>query len=149
MRLNKKYRITIEDQSSLDKKIDFTARFPALVLLGIAIVVLAGAFGIFMLASTPMKNYLPGYLKESERTATEEQHLRIDSLARVYEMNQAYIRAILDALNPNEESADSSLSADRKPVPLTLDSLIPISAEEKKFMETYKERGKKEPAQSK
>lgn len=140
MRINKKYRITLEDESSLEKRINFSARFPILILLIIAFTVIAGAFGIFILASTPMKYRLPGYLKKSERTATEEQHLRLDSLTRVYEINEAYISGILNALSPDENSPQ--ISKDRNPTPLALDSLKSASPEEKNFMEYIRERDK-------
>lgn len=140
MRLNKKYRVTVEDQSSLENKINFSARFPILILLIIAFTIVAGSFGIFILASTPMKNHLPGYLKESERTATEEQHLRLDSLTRVYEINEAYITGVLNALNPPDESQRKSM--ERKANPLSIDSLLPPSPEEKAFMENIRERDK-------
>lgn len=109
------------------------------MIIGIAVV--AGAFGMFILASTPMKNYLPGYLKESERTATEEQHIRMDSLVKVYEINEAYISSILNALNPSEKD-NLRTRMDRKPTPLSLDSLVAASEEEKKFMERIRERDK-------
>lgn len=96
---------------------------------------------MFILASTPMKNYLPGYLKESERTATEEQHLRLDSLARVYEINEAYITGILSALNPSEEKLGKD-SINRKPMPLDLDSLVPASEVEREFMEKIRQQEK-------
>ncbi|MCH5231835.1 MAG: peptidoglycan DD-metalloendopeptidase family protein [Muribaculaceae bacterium] len=140
MNLNKKYRLTLEDESSLEKKINFSARFPILLLMLIGFTVVAGAFGIFILASTPMKNHLPGYLKESERTATEEQHLRLDSLVHVYEVNEAYITGILNALTPPE-----IVERDRKEkrtTPLMLDSLLPVSEEERQFMENIREREK-------
>ena len=108
------------------------------MLIGFTVV--AGAFGIFILASTPMKNHLPGYLKESERTATEEQHLRLDSLVHVYEVNEAYITGILNALTPPE-----IVERDRKEkrtTPLMLDSLLPVSEEERQFMENIREREK-------
>lgn len=140
LRLNKKYRIVIEDESSLEKKLNFSAKFPLLILLLIAFTIIAGAFGIFILASTPMKNSLPGYLKESERTATEEQHLRLDSLVKVYEINEAYINGILNALNPTEERHETT--TDKKPTPLSIDSLKEISPEEREFMEKIRERDK-------
>lgn len=140
MRLNKRYRITLEDESSLEKKVNFSARFPVLILSLIGFTVVAGAFGIFILASTPMKNHLPGYLKESERTATEEQHLRLDSLARVYEMNEAYVQGILSALNPSEERVHEGKN--QRPVPLSADSLKQASLEERQFMEEIRERDK-------
>lgn len=136
----KKYRITVEDESSLEKRLNFSARFTVLILLFIVFIIVAGAVGIFVFASTPLKNHLPGYLKESERTATEEQHLRLDSLARVYEINETYIKGILSALNPKEEAIDTSRQHRR--YPLSLDSLKPASEEEKEFMEFIRERDK-------
>lgn len=105
------------------------------------VIVVAGAFGVFILASTPMKNYLPGYLKEDERTATEEQHIRLDSLVRVYEVNEAYITGILNALNP-PENIEPVNRGERKYSPLSSDSLIPPSDVEKNFMERIRERDK-------
>lgn len=140
MRLNKRYRITLEDESSLEKKVNFSARFPILILLIVAFTIVAGALGIFVLAASPMKNYLPGYLKKSERTATEEQQVRLDSLVKVYEVNEAYLTGILNALQPSEESAASRM--DRKPRPLNPDSLMPPSPEEREFMERIRERDK-------
>ena len=131
----------MEDESSLEKKINISSQWPWLVLLLIGLTVIAGAFGMFILASTPMKNYLPGYLKDDERTATEEQHLRLDSLVRVYEVNEAYINGILNALNPPENLQETSRSG-HKPTPLSLDSLMPVSEVEKNFMERISERNK-------
>lgn len=141
MRLNKRYRVTLEDESSLEKRINFSAPLTGLFLILLGVAIVAGAFGMFILASTPMKNYLPGYLKESERTATEEQHLRLDSLARVYEINEAYITGILSALNPSEEKLGKD-SINRKPMPLDLDSLVPASEVEREFMERIRQQEK-------
>lgn len=118
-----------------------TAKGTGLILLLVACVIIAGAFGIFILASTPMKNYLPGYLRDSERTATEEQHLRLDSLVKVYESNEAYITSVLNALNPSEEK-ETEIKPERKPNPLAVDSLLPPSIEEKEFMERIRENEK-------
>ena len=131
----------MEDESSLEKRVDISAKLPWLIVILIGVVIVAGAFGIFILASTPMKNYLPGYLKESERTATEEQHLRLDSLVRVYEVNEAYITGILNALSPPENDLQRK-RGEKKPTPLSLDSLLPASKEEKQFMEDIRERDK-------
>lgn len=135
----------VEDESSLEKRINFSARLPFLFLLLIAFTVIAGAFGVFVLASTPLKNSLPGYLKKSERTYTEEQHIRLDSLVRVYEINEAYINSILSALNPDDtqskEETEDSL-ANKRPTPLIIDSLQGASEVERNFMERIRERDK-------
>lgn len=140
MLFKKKYRISIEDEASLEKKVNFSARFPILILLIICFLVIAASLGILVLASTPMKSYLPGYLKESERTATEEQHLRLDSLIHVYEINESYINGLFNALNPKEQSVE--LETSKKPTPLSLDSIMPPSEEEIAFIENIRERDK-------
>ena len=130
----------MEDQNSLQKKVNFSAPLSVLTILFIAFIILAGAFGIFILASTPMKTILPGYLKKSERSATEEQHLRLDSLVRVYEINEAYISGILNALNPQDTTGNSNM--EKRHTSLMTDSLLPPSEVEKKFMENIRERDK-------
>lgn len=136
----RKYRITLEDESSLEKKINLSLGTPWLILILIGFILVAGSLCLFIFVSTPMKNFLPGYLKESERTATEEQHLRLDSLVRVYEVNEAYVNGILNALNPSDEITQRNM--ERKPTPLSLDSLMGPSEEERTFMENIRERDK-------
>ena len=140
MKFNKKYRIVVEDESSLQKKVDFSTRFLIILLVALGALLIVSAIGMLVFAYSPLKNHLPGYLKESERTATEEQHLRLDSLSTAYEVNQAYINGILNALNPPQTPQKDTL--DHKPVPLKLDSLLPLSNEEKEFMEAVRERDK-------
>ena len=143
MGFNKKYKITIEDETSLQKKVDLTARLSLLVGLIFSILIVACIIGMFIIAYSPMKNYLPGYMKESERTATEEQHLRLDSLTKVYEVNEAYVKSILNALNPPDKINNIIIdSVEKKPIPLKLDSIIPLTEEEKSFMENIRERDK-------
>lgn len=130
----------MEDESSLEKRINFSIGGAMLVFFLIVFTIIAGAFGIFILASTPLKNHLPGYLKESERTATEEQHFRLDSLVRVYEVNEAYISGILTALNPPDTAVLPAKSSNINH--LSSDSLMPATREEQLFMEMIRERDK-------
>lgn len=143
MCFNKKYKLTVEDEASLEKKVEITARFPLLIISLGAIIVLSCIIGMLIMAYSPLKSSLPGYLKESERTATEEQHLRLDSLVKLYEINQAYLSSVLNALNPPENHYEKEIDTiSRSPMPLKLDSLQPLSDEEKMFMENIRERDK-------
>ena len=141
MILKRKYKITVEDEATLQKKINISARayflLPALFVLFIITIFIASLF----LSVTPLKNLLPGYLKESERAATEEQHLRLDSLIHVYDVNQAYLNGILRAMDP--QLTDSINYSDRlNSVPLSVDSLLPVSDLEKEFIDQIRERDK-------
>ena len=141
MNLNKKYHISVEDESTLEKKVNLSAKVSWLILCLLGVVIVISGIGMVLLAVTPIKNYLPGYLRETERTATEEQHLRLDSLVRVYEINEAYITGILNALNPPETEGERS-KAGKNLTSLTIDSLLPASDVEKEFMEKIRERDK-------
>lgn len=138
LRLNKKYRFIVEDESSLEKRINLSTPFIWAILFMLGGILIIGILGFFVFASTPMKSLLPGYLKESERTATEEQHLRVDSLVKIYEINEAYISGILSALNPKTKEDSVNFSNNRY-TSITLDSLLPPSDEEKQFMENVRE----------
>lgn len=140
MSINKKYRLTIEDEASLQKKVDVSTRVSVIFGVIIGVLILGCAIGMLVMAYSPLKKQLPGYLKESERTATEEQHLRLDSLTREYEINEAYITSILNALDPPETMQRDTMRSHA--VALTLDSLMPTSEEERSFMEEIRERDK-------
>lgn len=140
MEINKKYRLTLEDESSLRKKINFSATAPVFILIIVFFATVAATIGVLVFANTPLKKQLPGYLKDSERSASEAQHMRLDSLVQVYEVNEAYLNGILSALYPSE--TDTVVTETKEPVPLSPDSLMDASEEEKKFMETIRERDK-------
>lgn len=141
MGFNHRYKVIIEDETTLERKFNLSGRL--LVLLGLlsGFLLLVVCVGIFFLAISPMKNLLPGYLKDSERTATEEQHLRLDSLLKVYEANQYYVDNLFKVLNPSDP--DTTIFITPAPsTPLSADSLLPQSLEEKKFVEKIRERDK-------
>ena len=90
---------------------------------------------------TPIRTLLPGYMKQSERTATEENILRLDSALRVYEYNQAYIDNALRVLDTGRIPADSAkISANYNE--FSPDSLISASPLENKFINMMEEREK-------
>lgn len=131
----------MEDESSLEKKIDLSAKLPVFLILTLLILAIAIVFSILFLSSTPLKNYLPGYLKESERAATEEQHLRLDSLLHTYEVNQKYLDNIINVLEPSEPDS-VYYKTEKATLSLSSDSLLDISEEEKNFIEHIRERDK-------
>lgn len=143
MGLNKRYKIIIEDEASLQKKVNFIVSSTIVLVSCFGFLLITVIVGLLIILYTPMKSFLPGYMKESERTATEEQHLRLDSLSKVYEINEAYVTSILNALNPPEVSTSEIYdSIEKKPIPIKLDSLLSISSEERNFMESIRARDK-------
>lgn len=139
MKALKKYKVTIEDESHLAEIV--SARFTIPVIAALII----GAFCIMLLLSgliisfTPIRTLLPGYMKASQRSATEENLLRLDSLMAVTEMKRAYIDNFLRVTNINRSTGDSAAV---KPVAreLSSDSLLDPSEAEKNFISQMKER---------
>ena len=141
MNLRHRYKITFEDETTLEHKLKVSWRPYAYILCLILFLAIAVCLAILVLAFTPLRNTLPGYLKESERAATEEQHLRLDSILQVYNINEAYLSNIFNALEP-VVTDETLLQQHRQTMLLTPDSLLPASEEEKEFIEAIRERDK-------
>lgn len=140
MRLKRRIRIKIEDESRL-RDIFRISMSPSAIILTIAgfclFSILASAFIIMV---TPLKTYLPGYLKKSEKIATTESLLKLDSLKDQIEANNAYIDNILTITDINREPQDSELYSRGLPRSLSGDSLIRQSESERKFVNMMRRR---------
>lgn len=138
MNLRKRYKLTVEDESSIVNIAQHSAPLFKWVLAAIITFLSAAAIALLIIIFSPLHSLLPGYLKDSERTATEEQHLRLDSLLEVYDNNALFLENIRNVLNPVPIKRDTTLSH----IPNSPDSLIPTSPEEQRFMSMMREREK-------
>lgn len=139
MRIIRKYRIRIEDESHLTEvasRIVTPLQFwGALISVMILMFLLAG----LTIAFTPLRTLLPGYMKASQRSATEEAILRLDSLQEAYDANQAYIDNFMRITDINRIPSDSAgMTAPENA--LTADSLTGPSANEERFVSQMEER---------
>ncbi len=142
MKTRSRYRLTIEDEGRLEKIADFSAtglKWLITAVAGLIIIMIAGALIVFL---TPTKRFLPGYLKESERSATEMQLMRLDSLRTAYEKNAAFIENLQFVLNPSLPDKDSAAASIHYPTVLPTDSLLPTSPEEIRFSAMMRDRDK-------
>lgn len=98
--------------------------------------------GFLFVLLTPAKQLIPGYYRPSEREASEVALLRIDSIRRAYERNDAYLSNILTLFDTDRAPLADSLSASGRINDLTPDSLLPVSAEESKFAHMMQQREK-------
>lgn len=108
MRPVRKYRITIEDESHLTEVA--SGRFTRAGLIGIGLLAFVGFLTVagLLVSLTPLRTLLPGYMKESQRSATEEGLLRLDSLMEAYEVNRAYIDNYLRVTDTERQTGDSA-----------------------------------------
>lgn len=139
MKSKKRYRIRIEDEAHLTSIADFSIsrRGVIPVAVGLFLVMLIIAGGIIMLS--PLKSLLPGYMKQSERAASEDNLMRLDSIRSIYEQNQAYIDNFLRISDIDRQPGDSA-SVSSVLNELTPDSLMPHTARERKFVKAMEER---------
>lgn len=134
-----RYNIKVEDESHLTEVTSLSVTVPGLIAAGLAAgLVLLFAAGL-IISLTPLRTLLPGYLKESERSATEEGLLRLDSLMRIYEQNDAYIANIMKLTDhtriPDDSAAVAPVSRE-----LSSDSLMNATPGEQRFMSQMEER---------
>ena len=147
-----KYKITIEDESRLENVFQASTtlfRWISAVALAVAFLLAVGIeFGmeykkaLLFTAASPAHYLLPGYLKDSERAATEEQHMRVDSLQTAFNTNAAFISNIMNIINGDISELRESAAVSEVTSPLSPDSLIPTSSEEMKFSSMMREREK-------
>lgn len=103
-----------------------------LLLIGLAAV----ATGLIML--TPLRQLLPGYMRDEQRMQTEQAMMRVDSLTEEYKGNDAYVKNLLEVFNTGRTPGDASKNM---PSPAySTDSLMQASDRERKFVADYSNR---------
>lgn len=140
MKRHPKYRIRIEDESRLEDLADITlsplSLWTAVVAALIVLIMISGA----IIMVTPLRTLLPGYMKQSERSATEDNILRLDSIFGAYAQNQDYLNNILKALDTDRTPTADSLVMTANLREMSPDSLLPPSPLERKFVNAMEER---------
>lgn len=140
-RRRKDYHITLEDDAHLARVARWRITPLRVALAAVAALVVMCGLGVVIVFTTPLKRMLPGYLKESQRTQSEDTYQRLDSLQEAYARNEAFMANIMNVLDTDRTPADS-LSVSRQTATVTSDSLLPPTSREKKFMHQMQEREK-------
>ena len=144
MKVRKRYTFTLEDESRLEKLLQISASRGKYIICGVAVLIIFMTLGALTVGLSPARRLLPGYLKDSERAATQEHHMRLDSLQQAYEANNAYLSNIIAVMNPTTRPTrtlpDSAVS--QIDTPFSPDSLFPTSVEERNFLSMMREQEK-------
>lgn len=106
------------------------------VTLFIAVLlVLAGSFIIM----SPLNRLLPDYLPESQRIASQQAIMRLDSMSNVLAANEAWLRNFRRVTDIDRQPADSAAYA-RDPEEYNPDSIPDASPLERQFVNAMEER---------
>lgn len=118
-KLHSKYRLVIMNDDTLEKKLTVKmTRFNVFIFTGTAAVLLVVAT-IYLIAFTPLREYIPGYADFNTRQVLRELSLRTDSLERDLRQKDLYImniRNIVEGREIVEEIPDSIANSGALPV---------------------------------
>lgn len=135
-----KYKLTIFNENTLEEVVGIrVSKLNGVsVLLSAAIVIFL--FAATIIAFTPLRNYLPGYMNSEVRSQIVNNALKLDSLQQVVERQTLYILNIQDVFKgtvrlDTVSSIDSLTS-------LRADTLMAQTDREREFRRQYEENEK-------
>ena len=135
-----KYKLTIINENTLEEVVGI--RVSKLNGLSVLLSVLTILFLIaaIIIAFTPLRNYLPGYMNSEVRNQIVANALRVDSLQQLVERQNLYIMNIQDIFS-GKVRVDSVQSMDTLTT-LRKDSLMERTKREEEFRRQYEEAEK-------
>ncbi|MCD4736272.1 MAG: M23 family metallopeptidase [Bacteroidales bacterium] len=106
-KLRNKYRLVIMNEDTYEEKVSFKlSRLNVLIAVGSTIIILI-VLTIFVIAFTPLREYIPGYTDVSLQRKVYELTQKADSLEREFQQNNVYlenVKRILEGKEPEEDS---------------------------------------------
>mgnify|MGYP001556781138 CR=1 FL=1 len=114
-KLTDKYRLVVLNEDTFEEKLTFKLTRLNVFVFGSIFSILLIVGTIFLIAFTPLKEYIPGYSSTQLRREATQLIYKVDSLEQVIEVNNVYIqkvRALLTGEVTDEEfDKDSILEA--------------------------------------
>lgn len=135
-----KYKLTIINENTLEEVVGlYVSKLNGLSVL---LSVLAALFLIaaLIIAFTPLRNYLPGYMNSEVRAQIVDNALRIDSLQQLVDRQNLYIMNIQDIFS-GKVRIDTVQSMDTLTA-MRQDSLMERTKREEEFRHQYEETEK-------
>lgn len=136
-----KYRLTLEDTSRLRRIWGVRTGRWRLLGAGLLIALFFMSLGALIMALTPMKRHISGFMTTTDRTAVVDALAQIDSMRMVMASNQTYIDNVVTLMDTEREPTDSA-SMGALLTALPMDSLKTAGPVEKKFVAMMDEREK-------
>lgn len=135
-----KYKLTIINENTLEEIVGIhVSKLNGLSVL-LSVLTLLFLVAAIIIAFTPLRNYLPGYMNSEVRTQVVENALRVDSLQQLLEKQNLYIMNIQDIFSGKIKAKDiqsiDSLTAVRE------DTLMERTKREEEFRRQYEESEK-------
>jgi murein DD-endopeptidase MepM/ murein hydrolase activator NlpD len=111
-RIRDKYRLVILDEETFEERLSFRlSRLNVFVAIGLLSIVLV-FITTYIIAFTPLKEYIPGYTDVSMQRRIYELQLRSDSVERALEANERYLGDLRKVLGGEDLRETRELKVD-------------------------------------
>lgn len=135
-------KISLTDEARLQTLASLTLTPVKMAAIVAGIFLAAVIVGYLVVLLTPLKTLIPGYFRESQRAASEQALLRVDSIREAYQRNEAYVTNLRRILDTDRQAMEpQAVSAGVSPA-IAADSLLPASPRETAFVRMMQEREK-------
>lgn len=139
MKEKRRYTLSLEDQAY--QRTRFSCRFRPIYMYLLLVLAAAGLMtaGALLMLLTPMSRLLPDYLTDSQRLASQQAIMRVDSLNGVVARSHAWLLNFQRLTDTDRHPGDSILYA-RDPDEYNPDSIPDASPQERRFVNALEER---------
>jgi len=135
-----KYKLTVINENTLEEVVGLHVSKLNGFSVFLSAVIIIFVVASFIIAFTPLRNYLPGYMNSEVRAQVVSNALRVDSLQQLLDKQNMYIMNIQDifrgAVKVDTIQSIDSLTAHRS------DSLMKRTKQEEEFRRRYEEKEK-------
>ncbi len=139
-RIRFKYKLSFINENTLEEVWSFRlSQLSVFISLGVFAFSLV-AFTAFIIIMTPIRNYLPGYLDVEVRKEIVQNALRADSLERMIEIQNLYLKNVTGIISGTIE-LDSIREIDSL-ARVDADFEIPRSPEEEEYVKNFEQEEK-------
>ena len=140
MKKRRHLRLKIYDEGHLAELRNYRITWWKVCLTTIIFALIFIGIGISIVWFTPLRTELPGYMEESQRSATGELLLKLDSIINEQEINQRYMGNLLQILGNDSLPADSMESSRYRHGHFTPEKLLSASEKESQFVLTMEQK---------
>lgn len=135
-----KYKLTVFNENTLEEVVGIhVSKLNGLSVL-LSVLTVLFLIAAVIIAYTPLRNYLPGYMNSEVRTQIVENALRVDSLQKLLDRQNLYVMNIQDIFS-GKVSVDTVHSIDSL-TNMREDSLMERTEREAEFRRQYEETEK-------
>lgn len=139
--MRSKYKLSFFNENTLEEVWTFRLSRLGAFLFFTALVFVIFSGAMYLIVGTPLKTYLPGYLRTETRAKIVDNTLRIDSLNQAMLLNEAYLRNLTNILTGNVK-IDSIRSVKDSLLSFPTDSFLTQSDVTSEFIKQYEDEEK-------